>query len=97
MTISKTTMFSEAQVVCDVLINSCFALFSPEKRSEENKQKNTFLTHSTNERGQEVIANFGMDRGEYSDKEGESCQSCHLFLGSHSPRLISYCFFSLRQ
>jgi tungstate transport system substrate-binding protein len=59
-TISRTTVFIEPRSGDDVLMNSCFALYSPDKERERNEHLNLFLEYAINGNGQGVIENFGV-------------------------------------
>ena len=42
-------------------MNSCFALYSPDKERERNEHLNLFLEYVTNGNGQGVLENFGVE------------------------------------
>jgi tungstate transport system substrate-binding protein len=62
-TIERTTVFFEPSAADDVLMNSCYALFSPDKSREGNEHIDAFLKYMVSERGQGIIERFGVEAG----------------------------------
>lgn len=62
-TIGRTTVFFEPRDGDDVLMNSCYALFSPDRKGEGSEHRDAFLKYMVDERGQEVIEGFGVEAG----------------------------------
>jgi tungstate transport system substrate-binding protein len=60
-TVERTTVFSEPRAEDDVLMNSCFALYSPDKKRGGNEHVQRFLAYAVSERGQRLIERFGME------------------------------------
>jgi tungstate transport system substrate-binding protein len=56
-----TTVFFEPRAKDDVLMNSCFALCSPDKERGENEHVQHFLEYAVSERGQRIIEDFGVE------------------------------------
>lgn len=60
-TIERTTVYFEPSAADDVLMNSCFALHSPNKGGMRNEHVQGFLEYVLSGRGQEVVRAFGED------------------------------------
>jgi tungstate transport system substrate-binding protein len=60
--VGRTTVFFEPGGESDVLMNSCYALFSSEK-GEGSGHRDAFLKYMVGERGQEVVESFGVEAG----------------------------------
>jgi tungstate transport system substrate-binding protein len=60
-TVERTTVFFEPRAEDDVLMNSCFALYSPERERGVNEHVQRFLMYTVSERGQRLIEKFGVE------------------------------------
>ncbi|KAH8897315.1 hypothetical protein GQ53DRAFT_778442 [Thozetella sp. PMI_491] len=60
-TISNITVFFEPRSSDDYLMNSCYAVYSPQARPEIVERISHFLNYLVSARGQGVIASFGVD------------------------------------
>ena len=61
--VERTTVFFEPRDGGDVLMNSCYALYSPDERRERKEHRDLFLKYMISARGQEVIEGFGVEAG----------------------------------
>lgn len=59
-TISNLTVFVEPREMEDVLMNSCYALYSPSSSKERAQEVQLLLGYLNSVRGQAVISNFGI-------------------------------------
>lgn len=64
--VSKLTVFFEPLSPSDILMNSCYALYSPRSPSEVAREIRRFLSYVKSPRGQSVIENFGKGQVKYS-------------------------------
>lgn len=60
-TISRTTVFIEPNSGDDLLMNSCFGLYSTNSEGESNEHAKQFLEYAIGERGQKLIDTFGAE------------------------------------
>jgi tungstate transport system substrate-binding protein len=60
-TIERTTVFIEPRAEDDLLMNSCFALYSPDNERGGHEHVQRFLEYAVSERGQRLIKKFGVE------------------------------------
>jgi tungstate transport system substrate-binding protein len=60
-TVERTTVFVEPRAEDNLLMNSCFALYSPDKERGGHEHVQRFLEYAVSERGQRLIEKFGLE------------------------------------